>query len=77
MRLHGTGFDRRGRLWVRTSRAVPGRTVFDVFDLDLQYLGEVGTDRSVGVYSVRDGWLAGVTTGEFDIARIGVWRVVN
>lgn len=75
--LSALQFDERGRLWVRTSRALPPRTAFDVFDPDLQYLGEVDVDRPVGVYSVRDGWLAGVTTGELDIPRIGIWRVVD
>lgn len=70
-------FDGRERLWVRTSRALPGRTIFDVFGADLQYLGEVGVDRPVAIYSVRDGWLVGVTPGELDIPRIGVWRVVD
>lgn len=75
--LSALRFDGRGRLWVRTSRALPGRTVFDVFGTDLHYLGDVGVDRSVGLYSVRDGWLVGVTPGELDIPRIGVWRVVD
>lgn len=75
--LSALQFDGSGRLWVRTSRALPGRTIFDVFGADLQYLGEVGVDRPVGVYSVRDGWLVGVTPGELDIPRIGVWRVVD
>lgn len=75
--LDALQFDGRGRLWVRTSRAVAGRTVFDVFGRALEYLGEVGVDRAVGVYSVRDGWLAGVTEDELETPGIAVWRVVE
>lgn len=75
--LSALQFDERGRLWVRTSRASAGRTVFDVFGVDLDYLGEVSVDREVGVYSVRDGWLAGVTEDELGIQGVSVWRVAD
>lgn len=75
--LSALQFDEKGRLWVRTSRAEAGRTVFDVFGPDFSYLGEVGVDRELGVYAVRDGWLAAVTEGELDIPRIAVWQVAD
>lgn len=75
--LRALQFDERGRLWVRTSRGLPGRTIFDVFGADLRYVGEVSIDRSIGIYSVRGGWLAGVTADELDIPGIGVWRVLD
>jgi hypothetical protein len=76
-RLSSLQFDGNDRLWVRTSRAPAGRTVFDVFGADLHYLGEVAVERQLGVYSVRDGWLAGVTEDDLGTPGVAVWRVVE
>jgi len=53
--------DGDGRLWVRTARGGPGRTLFDVFAPDGEFLGELGVDVEIGAWSVGRDLLVGVT----------------
>ena len=67
-------YDDAGRLWVRTTRGRDGMTVFDLFDRTGTFLGEVRIDAAIGMFTVRAGFLAGVTVGELDIPTVTVWR---
>lgn len=68
-------FDDLDRLWVRTARAHPGRTTFDVFMAGGDLLGSVTVDAEISFYAVRDGRLVAVVRDEHDVQRIGVWRL--
>lgn len=73
--LNALRFDDLDRLWVRTARALPGRTTFDVFAAAGDLLGSVIVDAEVGSYAVREGRLVAVVRDENDVQRIGVWRL--
>ena len=73
--LDALRFDDLDRLWVRTARALPGRTTFDVFATAGDLLGAVTVDVEIGSYAVREGRLVGVVRDENDVQRIGVWRI--
>jgi hypothetical protein len=55
-------YDDAGRLWVLTMRGDERRSVFDVFDADARYVGELTLDRRVRTYALAGGYLA--TSGE-------------
>jgi hypothetical protein len=72
---YGLQFDERGRLWVRAERGAAGNTVFDVFDANGRFLGEVTVNRAVRDFSLGAGMLAGVTMNADSVAQVSVWRV--
>lgn len=74
---HSLEFDDAGRLWVQADRAPPSLTLFDVFGTNGAYLGTVELEALVGTFVIRAGRLAGVVKGDYDIERIGVWRLVE
>lgn len=74
--LHALAFDKEARLWVHTARGGDSRTVFDLFDQNGSYLGEVGLEERLLEFSIRDGWLAGVVTDRNSgVHRLGWWRI--
>lgn len=77
-RGHALAYDDRGRLWVRTARAGPEATRFDVFDARGAHLGEVDLPVFLGTFTVGHGVLAGVVddpaTG---VQRIHRWRIAG
>ncbi len=69
-------WDDAGRLWVRTFRGGPGRTVFDLFSPDGAFLGEIGLDVELGLWSIGHGLLVGVTEDpDFGVHSVARWRV--
>lgn len=73
---HGLAYDGQGRLWVRTARAGPDATRFDLFDVRGAYLGEVDLPVFVYPFTVGRGMLAGVVTHpETGVQRVRRWRI--
>lgn len=71
-------WDGAGRLWVRTARGGPGRTVFDVFAPDGSFLGELPVEVEIGAWSVGRGLLVGVTEdADLGVQTVVRWRVVG
>lgn len=73
--INGLAFDDAGRLWVRTPRGRLEGTVFDLFDPDGRYLGEVRVPMRVSTYAVQGGLMAGVVVNEDDVPYVQLWRV--
>jgi hypothetical protein len=67
-------FDEKGRLWVRTERAPPGSTIFDVFDSAGRLMGEVRLGHTIRDYALGTGMLAVVTTNGNGFEQVVVWR---
>jgi hypothetical protein len=67
-------FDPEGRLWVRTARAREG-TLFDLFDAEGGYLGEVRVPGRVQAFGMGDGLLAAAVLDDYDVATVRIWRV--
>lgn len=75
---HGLAYDGVGRLWVRTARAGPGATRFDLFDADGGYLGEVELPVFLGTFAVGHGVVAGVVADPASgVERIHRWRIAG
>ena len=69
-------FDPTGRLWARTARGGPDRTIFDLFDAAGGYLGEVHLDRSIERFAVGHGLLVVVAADAgTGVERIFRWRI--
>jgi hypothetical protein len=76
--MGGLAWDGSGRLWVRTARGGPSRTVFDLFDPEGEYVGEVEVDAFLGhVTIVRDTMVAVVEDPDFGVERVRRWRIVG
>jgi hypothetical protein len=54
--IDGLRFDDSGRLWAKTMRGDERTTVFDLFNAEGDYLGEVSVPVSVGVYAIAGRW---------------------
>lgn len=69
-------YDATGRLWARTARGGPDRTIFDLFDAAGDYLGEVPLDLGISEFAVGHGYLAVVAADEATgVERIYRWRI--
>ena len=76
--LGALAWDEAGRLWVKTARGGPGRTIFDLFDRDGAFLGEVPIEVDILAWSVGKGMLVGVREDpEFGVHTVARWRVVG
>lgn len=79
MRNHfGTGalqYDDAGRLWVRTERGGPRRTIFDLFDPGGRYIGEAELPVKVGDFDIAGAYLAAALRGTDDIPGIALWTI--
>jgi hypothetical protein len=73
--LDALAFDDQDRLWVRTERGGPGRSVFDLFSREGVFLGEIPLDAEVDHYRVSGGFLAGVIVTEDGTQRVRIWRL--
>ncbi len=56
---YALGFDETGRLWVNTGRGDETRTVFDLFDQEGVFLGEVTTARLLKQFDLRGDRMVG------------------
>lgn len=72
---HALAFDEHGRLWVRTERGGPARTIFDLFAASGEYVGELSLPVDVHRFALNAGIFAAVVSGEDDVAQVAVWRV--
>jgi hypothetical protein len=72
---HALEVDRAGRLWVRTQRGGTRATTFDVFDPGGAFIGSVDVRGRAGIYALDEGTFATVTLDEYDVERIGLWRM--
>ncbi len=68
-------FDEQGRLWVRAERALPARTLFDVFDPGGRYVGEVALTGVAAEFALGAGILAAAMRDELGVERVRVFRV--
>jgi hypothetical protein len=68
-------YDPSGRLWARTMRGDETRTIFDVFDKALAFLGEVSVAGDVTSYSLAGEFLATASVNTDGIPQVTVWRV--
>lgn len=69
-------YDRTGRLWARTARGGPDQTIFDLFDAEGAYLGEVALDLGINEFAVGHGFLAVAAADETTgVERIHRWRI--
>jgi hypothetical protein len=72
---HALSFDGDGRLWVRSDRGGLHSTVFDVFAVGGDFLGEVGVDGLLGRYAIQGDRMAAVATDADGVERVRVWRL--
>jgi hypothetical protein len=70
-------YDTAGRLWVRTMRGDETKTIFDLFDQSLSYVGEVTVSGDVTRYAFRDGYLVTAALSVDGFAQATVWRVTE
>jgi hypothetical protein len=70
-------YDPLGRLWVRTERGSLVETIFDVFDGEGRWLGEVRAGERIGRYFVGRDYLAGVTFDEDEVQYVSLYRVTQ
>ena len=71
-------YDGEGRLWVRTPRGGPTKTIFDLFDSTGAFLGEVVADRALTDFFLGKETLVGVTEDrDTGIQRVMRWRLVD
>lgn len=68
-------YDDAGRLWVLTGRGGIDRSVFDLFGVDNQYLGEVKLPAHVSRYDLAGDRLVTAGLGEVDQPVVRLWRV--
>ena len=68
-------YDDAGRLWVRTERGGPARTIFDLFDPDGAWLGEAELPVAIRDFDIAGEFLAGAVRGADDIPRLSLWRI--
>ena len=73
--MDALAFDESGRLWVRTERGGLDATIFDLFDADGRYLGELRVPMRVGTYALGGGWLAGKVVDDDEVEFVQLWRV--
>jgi hypothetical protein len=69
-------YDPRGRLWVLTMRGDETKTIFDVFDSTLAYLGEVTVAGEVSRFSLGGEFLATAAPNGDGVPQVTVWRVL-
>jgi hypothetical protein len=69
-------FDAAGKLWVRTTRGnVSNQTVFDLFDGDLTYLGEVIIEELLINWHVGSTMLVGSVHDDLGVPFVKVWAL--
>ena len=68
-------YDDAGRLWVKTARGGPSRTVFDLFDPDGRFLGEVELPVAIGMFDIAGDHLVAATRGEDDVPQLSRWTI--
>ena len=68
-------YDDAGRLWVRTARGGLARTIFDLFDVDGRFLGEMELPVAVAAYDIAGDHLLAAVRGEDDVPQISLWRI--
>jgi len=68
-------FDSSERLWVLTGRGDSDTSVFDVFDADRQYLGELTVEAHIDRYRITGDWLVSKGAGELDHPVVQLWRI--
>lgn len=71
----GLGYDDQRRLWVRTLRGEPTSTVFDLFNQNGGYLGEVRLSVRVGAFVLAADRLVATVTSPEGIPFVHIWRV--
>jgi hypothetical protein len=74
---HAFAFDPSGRLWVRTERGGSDDTIFDLFDPEGSYLGDIRVNERIGRFVVAHGFLAGVTRDADEAQYVTVFRLVE
>jgi hypothetical protein len=70
-------FDPAGRLWVRTERGDLRATVFDIFDRDGRYTGELRVNQRLGRFVVGTSFIAAVTFDENEAQYVVVFRILQ
>jgi hypothetical protein len=75
--IDGLRYDDEGRLWILTSRAPAGQTLFDLFGPEGRFLGALTVPATVTRFAVGSGTL--VTAGEDDngVPVVTVWRLTE
>lgn len=68
-------YDDAGRLWVRTERGGPARTIFDLFDPQGRFLGEAELPVAIRDFDIAGDFLAAAVRGSDDIPQVSLWRV--
>ena len=73
--INGLRFDGAGRLWAKTMRGTDSSTVFDLFEPDGRYLGEVVVPAIIGTYSIAGRWFVADVESQDGTSRIGLWQL--
>jgi hypothetical protein len=73
--MSALAYDETGRLWVRTERGGLNATIFDLFDVNGRYTGEVRVAMRVGPFALDSGHLVGRVTDDEEVEFIQVWRL--
>lgn len=68
-------YDDAGRLWVKTARGGPSRTIFDLFDPAGRFLGEVELPAAIGMFDIAGDHLVAVVRGEDDVPQLSRWMI--
>jgi hypothetical protein len=72
---YALGFDKTGRLWVNTGRGDVSRTVFDLFDPEGVFLGEVTTPRMIRPFDLRGERLVGAGFTEEGVPVVTLYHI--
>lgn len=74
--VDGLAYDTGSRLWVRTPRGGPGRTVFDLFSAEGEYVGELPLEVELETFTIGGDVLAGVVEDRVTgVPRVMRWRI--
>ena len=68
-------YDDAGRLWVRSARGGPQRTIFDLFDPSGRFIGEAELPAVIRDFDIAGEYLAAAVRGADDIPQIALWRI--
>lgn len=68
-------YDRRGRLWVRTERGTADEAIFDLFDPQNRFIGELSVPGRMRRFAIGGDLLAGVVYDADEAQYIQLYRI--
>ena len=75
--LNSFRYDQTGRLWVLTGRGNETESIFDLFDAETTYLGELVVPGGVTRFAIRGPWLVTAAFSDAYYPIVQLWRVTE